>query len=253
MNEQLKALRTSVEHLGAVIARIEPASLELPAYPAEWSIADVLSHVGSAAVILARRFDDIVDGRATDENFNQSVWDEWNAKTPAAQAADAPIADAALLARLESLPDDQRGPFRFQMGPMDMDFTGFVGLRLNEHVLHTWDVEVALDPSTTLALEEAGAVVDNLEMIVRFTGKPSGEVLTWHVHTIDPSRNFVLSFGPDSVALSASPGQPDDIVDLEIPAESFVRLIYGRLDPNHTPSVIDNRHLDELRRAFPGI
>ena len=251
MDEQLKALRSSVEHLSAVVQRIDPSKFGSPAYPTKWSIADVLSHIGSGAVILARRFDDIVADRATDDGFNQSVWDEWNAKAPPAQVADALVADAAMLERLESLPDDRRDHFQFPMGPMNLDFAGFVGLRLNEHALHTWDVEVTLDPSATLAIEEAGAVVDNLQMIVGFTGKPSGQVRDWHVRTVDPSRNFVLSFGPDSVELSAS--GPDDHVDLEIPAESFVRLIYGRLDPNHTPSVVDGRDLDELRRAFPGI
>lgn len=251
MDNQLKALHSSVEHLRAVVERISPADLDLPAYPAEWSIADVISHIGSGAVILARHFDDVVESRATDESFNQSVWDEWNAQSPPTQVANALIADAALLERLESLPDNRRDHFQFPMGPLNLDFAGFVGLRLNEHVIHTWDVEVTLDPAATLPIDEAGAVADNLAMIVRFTGKPSGHVRVWHVRTIDPPRNFVLSFGPDSLELSSS--QPEDRVDLEIAAESFVRLIYGRLDPDHTPSTVDDRHLDELRRAFPGI
>jgi hypothetical protein len=207
--------------------------------------------MGSGATILAHSFDDIVASRATDENFNQSVWDEWNTKAPTAQVADALVADAALLERLESLPNIQREQFQFLMGPMNLDFAGFVGLRLNEHALHTWDVEVALDPSTTLPIEAAGVVVENLEMIVRFTGEPSGQVRVWHVRTIDPPRNFELSFGPESVVLS--PSERGGPIDLEIPAESFVRLVYGRLDPDHTPTSIDARELDELRRAFPGI
>jgi hypothetical protein len=56
--------------------------------------------------------------------------------------------------------------------------------------------------------------------------------------------------GAYSSALSWSAA--DDHVDLEIPAESFVRLVYGRLDPSHTPSVVGDHHLDELRRNFPG-
>jgi uncharacterized protein (TIGR03083 family) len=250
MEKQLKSLHASAEHLRTVIARVDPASLESPAYTTEWSIADVLSHIGSGAVIMTRRFDDIVEGRATDGNFNQSTWDEWNAKSPSAKVADSLVADAALLQRLDSISDDRREQFQFAMGPMNLDFDGFVGMRLSEHVLHTWDVEVTLDPAATLLDEATDAVVDNLEMIVRFAGKPSGEVRVFHVRTIDSSRNFTLSFGPDSVQLS--PGGPDDEVDLAIPAESWVRLIYGRLDPNHTPTAVSNLHLDELRRAFPG-
>jgi hypothetical protein len=43
-----------------------------------------------------------------------------------------------------------------------------------------------------------------------------------------------------------------DAFDLEIPAEAFLRLAYGRLDEEHTPAGIDPTHLAELRRVFPG-
>lgn len=42
---------------------------------------------------------------------------------------------------------------------------------------------------------------------------------------------------------------------LEIPAEALVRLIYGRLDPDHTPTGIQPRpplETDDLRAVFPG-
>jgi hypothetical protein len=38
-----------------------------------------------------------------------------------------------------------------------------------------------------------------------------------------------------------------------LPAEAFVRLVYGRLDPDHTPPLTSRQvDLDRLRRAFPG-
>jgi hypothetical protein len=41
---------------------------------------------------------------------------------------------------------------------------------------------------------------------------------------------------------------------LELPAESFCRLVYGRLDADHSPAVPANGEvLDLLRRVFPGI
>jgi hypothetical protein len=56
---------------------------------------------------------------------------------------------------------------------------------------------------------------------------------------------------PDGVALS--PGDPAATPDLEMPTEAFVRLISGRLDPDHSPAISDPRSdLAELRRAFPG-
>ncbi len=79
------------------------------------------------------RIDDILAGAETDDGFAPSVWDEWNAKTPEAMRTDALVADAALVERLASLTDEERAGFRFQMGPMDLDFDGLVRLRLNEH------------------------------------------------------------------------------------------------------------------------
>jgi hypothetical protein len=41
---------------------------------------------------------------------------------------------------------------------------------------------------------------------------------------------------------------------LVLPAEAFIRLVYGRLDPEHTPELaVVGIDLDELRRAFPGL
>jgi hypothetical protein len=38
-----------------------------------------------------------------------------------------------------------------------------------------------------------------------------------------------------------------------MPAEAFIRLLYGRLDPAHTPPVESTGvDLDELRQLFPG-
>jgi hypothetical protein len=42
---------------------------------------------------------------------------------------------------------------------------------------------------------------------------------------------------------------------LDLPAEAFVRLVYGRLDPDHTPDAVTATgvDLDLLRRTFPGV
>ena len=47
---------------------------------------------------------------------------------------------------LEAATEEQRDAFRLAMGPFAFDFDGMVGLRLSEHVLHTWDIEVAAYP-----------------------------------------------------------------------------------------------------------
>ena len=146
MSDRLRVLGDSVEHLRDVASKIDPSDYTSRAYPSEWSIADTFSHLGSGAVIGQRRFEDSLAQRESDPAFNTSVWDEWNAKDPSAQVADSLASDASLLSTLEASTDEQRSDFHTSMGPFEFDFDGIVGLRLGEHVLHTWDIEVTKQP-----------------------------------------------------------------------------------------------------------
>ncbi len=250
MTERIDALRATSDRLDQLVRGLDPAQIERSAYPSEWSIADVLSHLGSGAVLFQRRLEDGLSGREMPDDFAQPVWDVWNAKDARTKAADGLRANRALVERLDSLTDQERAQFRFSMGPMVLDLDGAVGLRLNEVALHLWDIEVALDPLATLAPEAVESVVDNLEMIARFAGKPTGGEQSVAVRTDDPRRDFRIAVETDS--LSLAPSEPGGTPDLEIPAEAFIRLVYGRLDPEHTPGHQGSADLDELRRAFPG-
>jgi uncharacterized protein (TIGR03083 family) len=247
----LQALRGSVERLRHLVANLDDAQLAAPAYPAEWSIADVLSHLGSGAVIMRRRLDDTILGQPGSADFAAGVWQSWNAKSDRAKADDALIADQELLGRIASVTDAERAGFRSEIGPVSVDFDAFVDLRLNEHAFHSWDIAVALDPQAVLAAEAGARVVDNLELVARFTARPTGGIRTIAVRTSGPTRHFTITFGADAVTLT--PRDSGRHPDLELPAEAFARLIYGRLDTEHTPSVEgDLGVLDEIRRAFPG-
>ena len=108
----------------------------------------MLSHLGSGGVIMQARLDAGFRGEDLADDFAPRVWDEWNAKTPDAKVADALAVDRVLVDRLASFTDDERAKVGIALGPMQFDFDGVVGLRLNEHVLHTWDVEVAFASRT---------------------------------------------------------------------------------------------------------
>jgi uncharacterized protein (TIGR03083 family) len=241
---QRQVLAASNERLAGLVAPLSAADLRKPAYPTEWTIADVLSHLGSGAVISRLRMDGDVEP--------QAIWDEWNAKDPEAQATDALVADRQLLDRLAKLTAEDEERARFALGPMELDLTTFLGLRLNEHALHTWDVAVALDPSATLSEEATTLILDGaLPLLAGFAGKPTGADRAITVRTADPTRHVTVTLRPDGVAVSL--GEPVDAPDLTLPAEAFVRLVFGRFDPGPAVPVDgDAADLDELRRAFPG-
>jgi uncharacterized protein (TIGR03083 family) len=250
MSDRLKVLRESVQHLNDVATSIDPSDYTSYAFPSVWTIADTFSHLGSGAVIGQRRFEDSLAQRESDPTFNTSVWDEWNAKDPASQVTDSLASDAALLSRLEASTEEEREAFYFMMGPFKFDFDGLVGLRLGEHVLHTWDVEVPFKPDASLSNDAANAILDSIQFVVARTGKPTGETKDIALRTSNPPRDFTLRLGAESVDFLEE--HHEGAVDLELPAESLVRLIYGRLDTEHTPASIDDGVIGELRSVFPG-
>ena len=251
MAELLDPLRYSVEQLCSLIEPLSPEQLRMSAYPKEWTIADVLSHLGSGAVIFVQGIDSAVTGDAAPEGFNQSVWNEWDAKSPEAQWADLLAADAAVIARLSALSPEERAHVKVSLGPVELDYDGFAGLRLSEHAFHTWDIDVALNPDAVLAPEVVDSLLGVLKMIAQFAAKPTGSTGTYVVRTEDPVRTYRIELTPEAATVSEGTGE--EPADVRLPAEAFLRLVYGRLDPEHTPSDVEGaEHLDGLRSAFPG-
>ena len=63
MTDQLEVLQTSVSDLTRTVEGLQPAQLVAQAYPTKWTVADVLSHLGSGAVIFRRRYEDGIAGK----------------------------------------------------------------------------------------------------------------------------------------------------------------------------------------------
>jgi uncharacterized protein (TIGR03083 family) len=248
VSERLNALQESVAHLYDVASGIEPIDYTSPAYPSEWTVADTMSHLGSGAVIGARGIEDFIAERERDTDFNQTVWNLWNAKAPADQVSDALVSDREYLEALRAMTDEQRAGYQMSLGPMSFDFDGVVGLRLGEHAVHTWDIEVSFDADATLSSGASGLILDRIGFLLEHTARAPGDGREITIHTIDPDRSFTLRLTDDSAELVEEPH--DGRADLEIPAEALVRLFYGRLDEAHTP---DSLHGDEVVAYLRGV
>jgi hypothetical protein len=130
MSDRLDALRSSSARLRSIVEPLDRDDLTSPSYASEWSIADVLSHLGSSAVITGARLQAGLAKTQLPDEFAPPVWDEWNAKSPEAKAADGLAADRALLEQFEAVSDAQRAVFQVALGPLRLDFDGLVGTRL---------------------------------------------------------------------------------------------------------------------------
>jgi hypothetical protein len=123
---------------------------------------------------------------------------------------------------------------------------------LGEHALHSWDIAVAFDSKAVVAPDAVALLIDTIDEMVARIAKPSDDPLNVQITTTDPHRNFLLDV---SETVTFTPTESSGTrARITLPAESFIRLVYGRLDPDHTPPVTaDGVDLDQLRRVFVGV
>ncbi len=248
----IDVLRHSQDALRELAEPLTADQLQQRSYDTDWSIAQVLSHLGSQAEVFGLFLDAGLNGQdPPGRDAFPPIWDAWNGRSPQAQAADSLQANEALVQRFESLNAGQKERFRLQLFGMDADMTGLLRMRVGEHAIHTWDVAVSLDPAARVAPDAVGLLVDTLGPLAARSGKPDGAKLRLRVSTTDPERHFTLE-SSETVTLEPSAGE-EPLPELRLPAEALVRLAYGRLDPAHTPPVeTQGVDLDQLRRIFPG-
>ena len=158
-----------------------------------------------------------------------------------------------MLADLEALDPQQRADWQLDLFGTNRDFAEIARMRLSEHAVHTWDVVVSLDPAALLAPDAVDLLIDTLEPLVARVGKPLDAQLVVGVETDNQARNFVLSVNTEGATLEPLDARSDADRLLPLPAEAFTRLVYGRLDPEHTPVGADDPILEVLRRVFVGI
>jgi uncharacterized protein (TIGR03083 family) len=256
----IATLRESHDLLAAVAGPMTPEQVRAQSYDRDWSNAQVLSHLGSGAEISLLGLPGALgEGEPVGREAYQPVWDLWNAKSPDEQAADAIESDERHVSALEGLTDEQLAAISMDFFGMHLDAAGLVRLRLGEHSIHTWDVAVMLDPAATVQPSAVGLLIDNVPgFLAPRLGKPLGEPFAVRITTTDPGRDYLLT-ADESVRVTNWPGdlsevEADTVPHVSMPAEALLRLAYGRLDPQHTPSSVsgDAEVLDKLRRMFPG-
>ena len=255
----IAALRHSHERLASLVRAMDKDFLTSRSYCTDWNVAQVLSHLGSGAEIALLMLESALSGEPLDRSVFAPIWDTWNAKTPRQQAADCLPADEAHIKRLEGLTDAELDGISADFFGRKLDAAGLCRMRLSEHAVHTWDVAVSLDPAAEVAPDAVELLMVQLPMLAGWTGKADGEPFRLRLRGTEPEADFVLEVA-DKVTLGAWPGEgPAGATadgQVQMPAEALLRLVYGRLDPGHTPPVQVTGAadlLDRTRAVFPGI
>ncbi|MEP6463893.1 MAG: maleylpyruvate isomerase family mycothiol-dependent enzyme [Frankiaceae bacterium] len=256
-DRSIAALRATHDELAAVVPELTDEQLTGPSGASDWTVAQVLSHLGSGAEIAHAGYRAALDGEpAPGKDFDESVWDRWNAMNPQQQAAGFLEHDGVVLHALEALSAEQRESTTVKLAflPAPLSLASAIGMRLNETTLHSWDIRVALDPYAKLGADAAEVLVDHftggLGFLLGFLGKadqlPEAAVIA-------VAGSDVAIVVGDSVGLSRSAGEPTARFDAEI--EAALRLLGGRLKAPYVPpglQVTGNVTLADLQRAFPG-
>ena len=253
----ITALRATHDELAALVPDLSEDQLRGPSGASDWTVAQVLSHLGSGAEIALAGLTATIDGGAAlGQDFNHEVWDRWNAMNPQDQAAGFVEHDARLVTAYEALTPAQRETLQIALGflPAPLPLAAVAGMRLNEAAQHSWDVRVALDPDAAIRGDTAQLLAEHLagdlQFMAGFIGKADALAAPAVVEIRGSGFGIVIA---DGVVLTEAVPTPTAM--FVGPLEAAVRLIGGRLTAAHTPAAVEvtgDVTLDDLRRVFPG-
>ena len=257
-DQTIAVLRSGHDALAALVRDLDPDDLTRPSGASEWSVAQVLSHLGSGAEINLAGLEAALTGAPVpDGDFNTQVWARWDAMSPTEQAEGFLAANEKLVERYESLDATARENLRINLGflPEPVDVATAARFRLTEFALHQWDVEVGFNPYASVAPDAVALLLDQIGLLLGWIARVDalgGKRATIAVRLSDPERAFGLRLG-ERVELTEPVEQADG--ELVVPAEAWLRLAAGRLAAERTPdgvTITGPVGLDDLRRVFPG-
>ena len=255
----IAALISGNDELTGLVSGFSDDDLAHSSGAAEWDISQVLSHLGSGAEIGRAGLQAALDGDSSPgADFNRSVWDKWDAMSRRERADGFLRANQALLALYESLDEHTRENLRIDLGflPAPVDLATAARMRLSEFTLHSWDVRAGFDEGATLPLDATTALLHGEPNLIAWLGKADaldGRELTVQVTTTDPASVVTLHLRAPIGTDPGAPERPDGT--LALPAEAWLRLVAGRLAPEHTPTSViaaGVADLNLLRQVFPG-
>ncbi|WP_053847036.1 maleylpyruvate isomerase family mycothiol-dependent enzyme [Streptomyces sp. NRRL B-24085] len=255
--ERLNALRASSDRLRRLVDGLSETELTRQSFARDWTIAQVLSHLGSAAEIclmLVKR-GAAGDMRAPVREDMLPVWERWDALPPLDQRAAWREADMRHLALLDSLGTTRQDAFEIPYFAGPLSTAEYAGYRLSEQSVHAWDIAVALDASAVIPAEEVVLLWQRIDLVAsRFRdGDTLGPLAPAQVaiELTDRNRTQLLDLGAELHVYPAEPADP--VATLTGTSEAVVRLVYGRHRPGIDPLRAEGKiGIDDLRALFPG-
>jgi uncharacterized protein (TIGR03083 family) len=247
------ALHAVSHRLAELVAGLTDEELAAPSYARGWSIAQVLSHLGSAAEIGAAMVRRGIDGDETapGDRDTKPVWRRRDAMSAPEQRDAWREADAQHLTLLDSA-DASAVRVPYFAGLLSIPV--YAGYRLSEQSVHGWDIAVALDPSATIPAAEVELLWQRLDRVAtRFRDAETlcaPQAGPGRVGTDRSRRTRCLDLGGELHIVPCEPGDPTATVWGS--AETVLRLVYGRNRAEDGVTAAGAVTVDDLRSLFPG-
>ncbi|MDE3076509.1 MAG: maleylpyruvate isomerase family mycothiol-dependent enzyme [Chloroflexota bacterium] len=231
-NNPFSAIRAAehneYERLSAYLGQLDADGWQETSYCADWPVLRVISHLSSSAVINGGRLAAWFQGRPpmAREEFPK-LWAHYDSLTAEQMLPEFRQATDEYFKVFDALTEDH--------GATEVE--GFMGKqpanryimgRLNEMALHAWDVYVGRDRRARLTQETVGLLLPVQRAVSldrQRAEKLAGKKVQFR--TVGPSDSLVLDLTGEQPALTHGEGASPD-VSLELPAEEFCRLMYGR-------------------------
>ncbi len=254
----LGAVRRSHDRLTGRLSTLSETDATRPSYARDWTVAQVASHLGSQAEV----FELFLTAGVTEEpapggEVFGPVWDRWNALAPLEQLRACTAANESFVSKVEGLGEEQSARFVLSMFGTDVDLAELLRLRLAEHAVHAWDIEVSFDPGARVAQDAVELLVGGVPARVERAGTPQPDVEPLVVETATPDHRWLLTTHP-VVALTPTEADGEGTGNgtgdgsLRLPADAFLLLVNGRLDDSRLPADVDTARVAALRRVFRG-
>ncbi|HEX6449485.1 MAG TPA: maleylpyruvate isomerase family mycothiol-dependent enzyme [Trebonia sp.] len=252
----LAALNTSSDGLTKIVSGLSDETLARPSFTGGWTIAQVLSHLGSAAEICTGLVRRGIDGDEAPPTADEArpVWQRWDALSARDQREAWFEVDRRHRLLVGSLSPRQVQSVRIPYFAGLLSVPDYAGYRLSEQSIHGWDIDVALDPAATIPAAQVDLLWERLDVVAsRFR---DAEILKrlaprqLAVELTDRDRNARLELDADLHLVPGEPADPAAIVSGT--AEALLRLVYGRNRPEDGVTVAGDISLEDLRSLFPG-
>jgi hypothetical protein len=244
----LAALDSTSVGLRKIVQELPEEKLALPAFgrPGGWSVAQVLSHLGSAAEICTTLVRRGAEGDLTPPTGDDAkpVWATWDAMAGPEQREAWFEADQTHRDVLATVGKSIAIPYF--AGPLSL--SEYAGYRLSEQALHGWDIEVVLDRGATV--RESELLWQRIDLVVsRFHDADTRKRLAPRTVTVPDGS---LEITESELHLTGTKAENPGEAQLTGGREAVLRLFYGRNRPEDGLQTAGDTTLDDFRQLFPG-